>query len=158
MSQSLTLDIATPDGMTALGHSLGQSLFPGSVVALVGQLGAGKTFLTRAIAEGLEIPNSRSVTSPTFVLVQEYSARLPIYHFDAYRLSSEDEFYDLGAHEYFDGEGVCLVEWADKVPRCFPPEHLSIRIARTGETSRTVEITGHGERYELLLEGIEWEK
>src|SRR5262249_28231345 len=83
------------------GRRLGQRLVPGSVVALIGTLGAGKTHLAQAIAEGLGIADSRVVNSPTFVLVQEYSARLPIYHFDTYRLSAEAEFADLGAHEYF---------------------------------------------------------
>ncbi|MGF1583344.1 MAG: tRNA (adenosine(37)-N6)-threonylcarbamoyltransferase complex ATPase subunit type 1 TsaE [Gemmataceae bacterium] len=158
MPLSLTIEITSPHQMKALGHSLGRVFFPGCVVGLVGQLGAGKTFLTRAIAEGLDIPNSRMVSSPTFVLVQEYPARLPIYHFDAYRLNSEDEFYDLGAHEYFEGEGVCLVEWADKVEKCLPSERLAIHITNTGETSRSVEITGHGDRYELLLGKIDTPK
>src|SRR6266576_4059012 len=99
----------------AFGQRLAGLLFPGAVVALIGQLGAGKTHLVRAIAEGLGIADSRVVSSPTFVLIQEYEARLPIYHFDAYRLRTEVEFIDLGIHEYFEGNGVCLVEWADRV-------------------------------------------
>src|SRR5437762_1281844 len=83
----------------------GALLFPGAVVALVGPLGAGKTFLARAIAEGLGIADSRVVTSPTFVLIQEYEARLPIYHFDVYRLKRQTEFFDLGAQEYLSGDG-----------------------------------------------------
>src|SRR5476651_1756126 len=117
----------------AFGRRLAQRLFPGAVVALIGPLGAGKTNLVRAIAEGLDIANAAVVNSPTFVLIQEYDARLPIYHFDAYRLQSETEFADLGVHEYFQGEGVCLVEWADKVPSCLPRERLEIRITITGE-------------------------
>src|SRR5215510_12331888 len=85
------------------GRRLGQLLFPGAVVALVGPLGAGKTHLTRAVAEGLGIADSRVVSSPTFVLIQEYQARLPICHFDAYRLRGEGDFFDLGAYEYLEG-------------------------------------------------------
>jgi len=125
------------------------------VVALVGQLGAGKTHLVRAIAEGLEIADARLVSSPTFVLIQEYDARLPIYHFDAYRLRTEAEFDDLGAHEYFAGSGVCLVEWADRVPGCLPSEYLLVRINITGETSRRLELTPVGGRYEALLRELD---
>jgi tRNA threonylcarbamoyladenosine biosynthesis protein TsaE len=133
------------------GRHLGQCLWPGSVVALIGELGAGKTQLVRAIAEGLGIVDSRIVTSPTFVLVQEYSARLPIYHFDAYRLRTEAEFADLGVHEYFESNGACLIEWADRVMGCLPAEHLRIILETTGETSRRAMIEGNGERYEKLV-------
>jgi tRNA threonylcarbamoyladenosine biosynthesis protein TsaE len=124
----ITVDDA--EGTRALGHRLGERLFPGAVVALIGELGAGKTFLVRAIAEGLGIANPAVVNSPTFVLIQEYDARLPIYHFDAYRLATEAEFADLGAHEYFGGDGVSLVEWADKVPACLSAERLRFGFAR----------------------------
>jgi len=133
------------------GHCLGELLFPGAVVALIGPLGAGKTQLVRFIAEGLQIPNSRVVSSPTFVLIQEYAARLPIYHFDAYRLNSPEEFADLGAGEYFAGQGVCLVEWADKVETCLPAEYLRIDIEVTGAASRRLEAQGIGRRYAELV-------
>jgi tRNA threonylcarbamoyladenosine biosynthesis protein TsaE len=136
---------------TAFGRRLGALLFPGAVVALVGPLGAGKTHLVRAVAEGLGIANPRSVTSPTFVLIQEYQGRLPIYHFDAYRLRSAAEFSDLGVHEYFEGTGVCLVEWADRVEACLPPEHLCLTLTVSGATSRRVEIRGRGEQYLALV-------
>jgi tRNA threonylcarbamoyladenosine biosynthesis protein TsaE len=135
----------------AFGRRLGQQLWPGAVIALVGELGAGKTQLARAIAEGLDIADSRAVTSPTFVLVQEYAARLPIYHFDAYRLRTEAEFAELGVHEYFDSGGVCLIEWADRVPGCLPAEHLRITLTLTGETSRRAVVEGKGEEYEKLM-------
>ena len=110
-------EIENPQETAALGRRLGAALLPGSVLALIGPLGAGKTHLVRAIAEGLDIPNADVVTSPTFVLIQEYDARLPIYHFDAYRLNGATDFGELGVHEYFQAGGVCLIEWADKVPR-----------------------------------------
>src|SRR5881227_2441718 len=110
MNESLTIEIPDLDTTMAWGRRLADQLFPGAVVALVGTLGAGKTHLVRAIAEGLGIADSRAVTSPTFVLIQEYAARLPIYHFDAYRLRTAAEFADLGVHEYLEGDGVCLVE------------------------------------------------
>jgi len=134
-----------------LGQRLATVLFPGAVIGLIGQLGAGKTCLVRAIAEGVDIADPRTVSSPTFVLIQEYNARLPIYHFDAYRLHSEAEFFDLGAHEYFQGHGVCLVEWADRVQGCMPAEHLRISIHVTGPASRTFVMEGIGKRYEELV-------
>src|SRR5215471_3766694 len=112
MPLTATFDVPDLAGTIELGRRLGELLFPGAVVALVGPLGAGKTHLVRAVAEGLGIADSRAVSSPTFVLIQEYRARLPIYHFDAYRLRSQAEFFDLGVHEYFEGDGVSLVEWA----------------------------------------------
>ncbi len=150
------LQLVLPDlsATQALGQRLGRLLFPGAVVALVGPLGAGKTHLTRAIAEGLGIADSRIVTSPTFVLMQEYGARLPIYHFDAYRLRGAGDFDDLGVQEYFEGGGVCLVEWADRVPECLPAEHLRISLSIAGESSRVAELEGRGRRYEELIQQL----
>src|SRR5919109_4686964 len=126
MLPTLTIDVADLAGTEAFGHRLGSLLFPGAVVALVGPLGAGKTHLTRAVAEGLGVKNPAAVTSPTFVLIQEYPARLPVYHFDAYRLSGPREFAELGVDEYFSGDGVCVVEWADRVADVLPADHLRV--------------------------------
>jgi tRNA threonylcarbamoyladenosine biosynthesis protein TsaE len=154
LMEALTLDLPDLAATEAFGRRLGRLLFPGAVVALVGPLGAGKTHLTRAVAEGLGIADSRAVSSPTFVLIQEYRARLPVYHFDAYRLRGEGEFFDLGAHEYLEGDGVCLIEWADRVPGCIPAEHLRIELTVTGETSRRATISGHGEAYEAMVRAL----
>ncbi len=154
MTEALALDIPDLDATTAFGRRLAGLLFPGAVVALVGPLGAGKTHLVRAIAEGLGIADSRVVSSPTFVLIQEYPARLPLYHFDAYRLPNPAAFADLGPHEYFEGDGVCLVEWADKVTSCLPAEYLRITIAITGETSRRFSVEGLGERYGAVIRAL----
>ena len=134
-----------------LGRRLGEFLFPGAVIALNGPLGAGKTHLTRAIAIGLNIRNPHVVNSPTFVLIQEYDARLPIYHFDTYRLNSVGEFLDLGVSEYFDSDGVCLIEWAEKVVPALPKEHLRITIQPRSPDSRQFTIEGFGPRYESML-------
>ena len=147
MPEPLVLDLPDPAATSAFGRRLADMLFPGAVVALIGPLGAGKTHLVRAVAEGLGVADSRAVSSPTFVLIQEYDARLPIYHFDAYRLRAEGEFFDLGAHEYLQGGGVCLVEWADRVPGCLPAEHLRVTLAVTGERSRRAVVEGFGARY-----------
>src|SRR3954464_14023341 len=105
MPDVLTLDLPDPAATESAGRRLGGLLFRGAVVALVGPLGAGKTHLSRAVAEGVGVPDGRVVTSPTFVLIQEYQGRLPVYHFDAYRLRGAGEFFDLGAHEYLEGNG-----------------------------------------------------
>jgi tRNA threonylcarbamoyladenosine biosynthesis protein TsaE len=149
---SRVVEIANLAETEAFGRALAEVLFPGAVIALVGPLGAGKTHLVRAVAAGLDVANPKQVTSPTFVLIQEYDARLPIYHFDAYRLSSEAEFADLGVHEYFQSHGVCIVEWADKVPSCLPEERLTITIEVTGTTARRLEIEARGAKYERMLE------
>ena len=147
----LIVELLDLSATQAFGRRLGECLWPGSVIALLGELGAGKTHLARAIAEGLGIADSRVVTSPTFVLLQEYAAKLPIYHFDAYRLCSEGDFADLGVHEYFEGDGVCLIEWADRVPSCLPAEHLRITLTVTGSTTRQLQAEGRGAAYEALL-------
>jgi tRNA threonylcarbamoyladenosine biosynthesis protein TsaE len=149
--EMVTFDLPDLSATMRVGRRLGQLLFPRAVVGLIGPLGAGKTHLVRAVAEGLEIVDSRAVTSPTFVLIQEYAARLPIYHFDAYRLRSETEFFELGVHEYFEGDGVCLVEWADKVASLLPAECLSITLEVLGETRRRATLAAGGERYERLI-------
>jgi tRNA threonylcarbamoyladenosine biosynthesis protein TsaE len=154
MSDAITFDANELAATMALGQRLGQLLSPGAVVALVGQLGAGKTHLVRAIAEGLGISDSRVVSSPTFVLIQEYNARWPIYHFDAYRLHNSAEFAELGVHEYFEANGVCLVEWADRVEGCLPAEHLRIEIQVTGELSRRFLIHASGPQYLALVQRL----
>ncbi|MDO4484990.1 MAG: tRNA (adenosine(37)-N6)-threonylcarbamoyltransferase complex ATPase subunit type 1 TsaE [Bacillota bacterium] len=109
------------------GLKLAETLQPGTVIALIGDLGTGKTALTKAIAEGLGITDV--ITSPTFNIVKEYdSGRLPLYHFDVYRLGDVDEMYELGYEEYFYGRGVSVVEWADIVEDIIPEEAIRINI------------------------------
>jgi tRNA threonylcarbamoyladenosine biosynthesis protein TsaE len=151
---AVTIELLDLESTSRLGRRLGGLLFPGAVVGLIGPLGAGKTHLVRAVAEGLGIADSRAVSSPTFVLIQEYAARLPIYHFDAYRLRTEAEFFELGVQEYFEGEGVCLVEWADKVGSQLPRERLSITLEVVGETQRQATMLASGERYERLVRDL----
>ena len=146
MTETLTFDSPDLADTEAFGRRLASHLEPGTVIGLVGPLGAGKTQLVRAVAEGLGIADGRLVSSPTFVLIQEYEARLPIYHFDTYRLRNPEDFFDLGVGEYFEGSGVCLVEWADRVAKYLPPDHLQITIAVTGETTRHFTVEGAGEK------------
>lgn len=136
-----------------LGTLLAETLEPGTVVALVGNLGAGKTRLVRAVAEAAGV-DRREINSPTFVLVHEYEGRWPIYHFDTYRLNDAVEFVDLGAEEYFHSAGVSFVEWADRVASVIPADHLRIEIATTGDTSREFHLTATGPRAALIVKRL----
>jgi tRNA threonylcarbamoyladenosine biosynthesis protein TsaE len=138
-----------------LGAALAGVLPPGTVVALIGTLGAGKTRLVQAVAAAVGLPRA-NVTSPTFVLVNEYTGgRLPIYHFDTYRLKDDDEFLNLGPDEYFDSDGVTFVEWADRVADLLPAERLEITIEVTGETTRRFSIRGTSLQMEELATRIQ---
>lgn len=109
------------------GMELGRTAAPGTVIALIGDLGTGKTTMTKSIARGLGIDDV--ITSPTFNIVKEYdSGRLPLYHFDVYRIGDIDEMYELGYEEYFYGQGVSVVEWADLIEDILPEDAMIIRI------------------------------
>ena len=150
----MTIDLPDLAATEAFGRRLAGLLFPGAVVALIGPLGAGKTHLVRAVAMGLGVTDGRVVTSPTFVLIQEYAGRMPVYHFDAYRLRGESDFSDLGVHEYFEGDGVCLVEWADRAAGILPTEQLRVKLTVIGETARRATVEGFGERYEAVVRDL----
>lgn len=153
MTQTYHFQAACENDTARLGAALADLLPDGSVVALVGTLGAGKTRLVQAIAEHCGI-NRRDVVSPTFVLVHEYPGRRLLYHIDAYRLRDEDEFLELGPEEYFESEAVTLVEWADRVESCLPGEHLLVRIDIVGDQARSFELAARGARYEAVLEKL----
>jgi tRNA threonylcarbamoyladenosine biosynthesis protein TsaE len=147
-------EIADLSATDRLGYLLAEHLPDGSVVALIGTLGAGKTRLVQAIARHTGLA-ADIVSSPTFVLLHEYDeGRRPIYHFDAYRLNSADEFRRLSPDDYFEGTGLTFVEWADKFPQILPTNHLEIRIEPLGETERRVHLIGHGTEYESVIAAI----
>jgi len=128
----------------AFGMKLAEELRPGSIVALTGDLGTGKTALTKAVAEGLGV--TEMITSPTFTIVQEYhSGRLPLYHFDVYRVGEPEEMYEIGYEEYFFGDGVCIVEWADLIGELIPGGSVTIRIEYGGEENQRVYYVGRKE-------------
>lgn len=126
---------------------------PGSVVALNGTLGAGKTRFVQGFCAALGVPRE-AVVSPTFVLVHEYPGEPPVYHFDAYRITDDDEFLQLGPEEYFESEGYSLVEWADRVARCLPEDYLQIDIEPQGPTARRFVVSAHGERLREAVERL----
>jgi len=123
----------------------------GLVIAMIGTLGAGKTRLTQALAVGLGTPND-TVVSPTFVLCQHYHAKASLHHFDTYRLADSDEFLELGPEEYYEDGNLCVIEWADRVDDCLPPEHLRIEVEVLGETSRRFLCKAIGESAIRVLE------
>jgi tRNA threonylcarbamoyladenosine biosynthesis protein TsaE len=141
-----TYDAPDETATAALGAALADVLPPGTTVALCGTLGAGKTRLVQAIAAACGV-DRRQVVSPTFVLIQEYRGRRPVYHIDVYRLRDDAEFMDLGPDEYFESDGLVLVEWADRVQDLLPRDRVEIHIRVTGDTSRRFEITARGRRY-----------
>jgi tRNA threonylcarbamoyladenosine biosynthesis protein TsaE len=139
----------------ALGARLGRLLEPGDVVALEGDLGAGKTQLVRGTCDGAEVPPSE-VSSPSFAIVATYRGRIPVHHADLYRIADEDELYGTGFGDLVGGEGALLVEWADRIPGALPAERLTIRLAHDSErpSVRRVEIEGVGERHAALAKAL----
>ena len=128
----------SPGDTERLGEALGRSLQSGDVVALTGALGAGKTCFVQGVVRGLGV--GTGATSPTFVLINEYRGRLPVHHVDAYRTESLGELQDLGLPELFDGDGVTLVEWADKLRPLLPARAIEVHVAGVGDETRQITI------------------
>lgn len=130
---------ASPEETAEAGERLGRALAAGAVVALSGELGAGKTCFIQGLVRGLGV--ATPATSPTFVLINEYAGRVPVYHVDAYRTGSLSELVDLGLEERFGREGVTLIEWADKLLPLLPPDTIHVNIKGVGDEPREVTIT-----------------
>ena len=146
-----TLTLKTEGDMEALGMRIAQALPHGGFVALYGDLGAGKTVLSRGAGRALGLDH---LSSPTFTIVQEYPTAPPLFHFDAYRLADEDELYAMGFEDYLDRGGLFLMEWADRVPDALPRDRLDIEIVGSGADVRTVRLLPRGERYEGLVKAL----
>jgi tRNA threonylcarbamoyladenosine biosynthesis protein TsaE len=154
MSDTVCFELSNETQTDELGGQIAALLPAGAVVALIGPLGAGKTRFVRALCRAAGV-DEHAVASPTFVLVHEYSGRLPIYHFDAYRLRSVDEFLALGPEEYFAADGWTLIEWADRIASCLPEERLEIEIQPTGDFSRRFCFRALGPQYESFVAAME---
>ena len=137
-----------------IGKQIGSQLHPGDVVALVGELGTGKTHFIKGLASGAGVKRSRYITSPSFTLIHEYQGKITFYHIDLFRLKTEKEAEGLGLEEYFQGGGITAVEWADKIPTLLPEEILCVHIRYTGKNARLIEIIGKGDRYKSLIENL----
>ena len=130
----------SPEETEAVAEALGKTLTPGAVLAYAGDLGAGKTAFTRGLARGLGA--DEQVTSPTYTIVNEYlSGRIPLFHFDMYRLSSEEDLWDIGWEDYLDRGGVCAVEWSERVADAMA-DAIQIRIEKLGENTRRITVEG----------------
>ncbi|MDI7259514.1 MAG: tRNA (adenosine(37)-N6)-threonylcarbamoyltransferase complex ATPase subunit type 1 TsaE [Thermodesulfobacteriota bacterium] len=134
-----------------VGKKIGQWLRRGDVVALTGELGAGKTQFVKGLAAGTGVYKTAYISSPSFMLINEYKGRIPFYHIDLFRLKEEKEAKELGLEEYFHGEGITAIEWADRIPSLLPEELLRIHIDYTGKQTRSIEIVAKGKRYEELI-------
>ena len=139
----------SPTETEAVGEALGRLLQPGTVLAYRGDLGAGKTAFTRGLARGLGC--AEQVTSPTYTIVNEYlSGRLPLYHFDMYRLAGADDLFDIGWEDYLERGGVCAVEWSENVEDALE-DAILVTIEKTGEDSRRITVEGGGKYADLSL-------
>lgn len=152
-ASSMTVDLPTLEATRELALRIAAHLEPPLTIALEGTLGAGKTQWVRYVAGALGVPESE-VTSPTYVLLQQYTGRYKIFHFDFYRLDSEAEVWDLGIDEYYEQSCLVLIEWADKFPACLPDDCLQFVLEQNGEGERRARLTAHGPRARRLLEKI----
>ncbi|KTB48059.1 tRNA (adenosine(37)-N6)-threonylcarbamoyltransferase complex ATPase subunit type 1 TsaE [Dehalogenimonas alkenigignens] len=151
--KSISIESKTAAVTRKIGQAIGQGLRPGDVILLAGPLGAGKTTLVQGIAKGLGVMGS--VMSPTFVLMRELDGRLKLYHLDLYRLEKMPEIADLGLDDYLFGEGVTVVEWADRATALWPEAHLRIDLEYgEGARGRRLRAEAHGERYRKLLDNL----
>ena len=132
----MVFDSFSPEETRRLARELGEGARPGMIVTLNGDLGTGKTVFAQGLAEGLDI--REAVNSPTFTIVQEYrEGRIPLYHFDVYRIEEPEEMEEIGYEDYFFGEGVCLVEWSELVPEIIPEHARHIRLNRSRKEGET---------------------
>jgi len=143
-SEKQTLDI---------GRKIAANLVKGDIICLWGQLGSGKTVLAKGISSGLGV-SKEEVISPTFVLMRRYDARIPVYHFDLYRLSRPDDIINIGYEEFLFGDGVSIIEWADRLVHLLPQEFLKVELRVSGESKRSFKFTARGKRHKELLEKI----
>jgi tRNA threonylcarbamoyladenosine biosynthesis protein TsaE len=134
-----------------IGKRIGSLLLSGDVVALVGELGTGKTQFIKGIAAGVKVGNPTYISSPSFTLINEYRGKTPFYHIDLFRLKTEKEAEELGLEEYLGSEGITAIEWADRIPSLLPKEILLIQIRYTGKHTRFFEIVTKGKRFEGIL-------
>lgn len=136
-----------------LGRIIGENCNSGDIICLIGELGTGKTHLVKGIAEGLGINDI--ITSPTFTIVNEYKGRLPLYHFDVYRVNDPDEIEAIGFDEYIFGSGICVIEWANYIKSLIPKEHMKIEIKKMPDSDvncRKIDIIYNGKRYDYTRE------
>lgn len=136
----------SPQDTIKFGKKIAKLLKPTFVVGLYGDLGSGKTTLVKGIAVALGVEGSE-VNSPTFVLIKEYRAKFPLYHFDLYRLNSISQIEGLGYEEYLSGKGICVIEWAEKLDGLMPKDHVEVRLFHKGDDKRLIKVVARGKKY-----------
>jgi tRNA threonylcarbamoyladenosine biosynthesis protein TsaE len=149
--QEWTAETSSPEETRLLAEHLGRLLEPGDVVALIGELGSGKTLFAQGLARGLDVPASFAITSPTFTLVNEYPGRIPFYHLDLYRIAGAAQCLDLGLEELLYGQGAAAIEWAERFGPELPEERLEVHFTFGGESSRLIEVRAFGRRMKERL-------
>lgn len=151
--KTIKLTTQSPNQTMGLGQALAGLVKPGDIICLFGDLGSGKTTMVKGMAKGLRILDKK-VNSPTFVLLNIYRGRLPLYHFDFYRLENTAEILQIGIDEFLYDDGVSVIEWAERLQTLLPEEYLEVRLAHAGEKQRQIQLRAHGQRYSALLEQL----
>ncbi|KJJ83949.1 ATP/GTP hydrolase [Candidatus Omnitrophus magneticus] len=152
----MTVKTFSIDETIRVGERLASLLNKGDIIALIGDLGAGKTIFVKGLAKGLGIIEYNYVNSPTFTIIKEYNARFPLYHFDVYRLDEHSFLDTIDYKKYFYSDGITVIEWADKIKDILPEKYLEIRIENIKENERKIDFLGHGKRYMDLVKNGQW--
>lgn len=153
MKNTVTITTTSPAETITLGRKIAKLLNPGDIICLSGNLGSGKTTLAKGIAKGLSIDPVK-VNSPTFVIMNAYEGRLPLYHFDLYRLNKMQEMGVIGYDEFLYGEGVSLIEWGERLEKLLPKEFLNVKIVQSGELERQFCFEAVGTKYKSMVDQI----
>ena len=149
---NLTIITNSPEETKKIGKEVGKLARPGDLLAFYGELGAGKTCFIQGISQQLEVKDY--VTSPSFTIINEYQGKIPIYHFDLFRLNSAEEILELGYEEYFYGEGLTVIEWAEKIEQLLPREHLKIDIKFKDRYERIITFISQEDRFKNFLKEL----
>ena len=142
-----------------IGYKLGTLIKKGDIVCLEGQLGTGKTAFTKGVAQALGI--AEHITSPTFTIVNEYMGRVPLYHFDVYRIPDPDELFEIGFDEYLDGRGIIIIEWANLIKEILPSDYITVKIEKCPNcdlNTRNITIDCNGEKYKNIIKAARFQE
>jgi len=148
----LTIITKSPEETKKIGKDISRLVKPGDLIAFYGELGAGKTCFIQGVSEGLEVKDY--VTSPSFTIINEYQGKIFVYHFDLFRLNDIEEILELGYEEYFYGNGLTVIEWANKIEKLLPKDHLKIDIKFKDCYKRRISFVPQGDRFNKLLEEL----
>lgn len=152
--EDVHLTTLSPEETKSLGQKIGAAIESGIVIALIGDLGAGKTLFIQGLASGLDVPSEHYVTSPSYTLINEYPGRLRLFHIDLYRINSENDFEDIGIYEILSGREVAAVEWAERLKESMLAEYLSIHLKIIDDQKRKIKITAYGPNAINLLKKL----